>query len=59
MLHELLREGQGHHPGIFVVRRERNPNRNMKAPHIVRAIGKLSAAGVPVVDEYVVLNHWR
>jgi hypothetical protein len=31
----------------------------MKPPTIVRAIGKLVAAGVPIADEYTVLNHWR
>jgi predicted nuclease of predicted toxin-antitoxin system len=58
-LHELLLEGQGHHPGILVVRRDNDPHRDMKPPHIVRAIGKLIAAGVPVADECIVLNHWR
>ena len=59
LLHELLMEGHGHHPGILMVRKESNPNRNMKRHDIVRASGKLSAAGVPVADEYIVLNHWR
>jgi predicted nuclease of predicted toxin-antitoxin system len=59
LLHELLLEGQGHHPGILVVRLDNDPHRDMKPPHIVRAINKLTAAGVPVADEYIVLNHWR
>jgi predicted nuclease of predicted toxin-antitoxin system len=58
-LHELLLEGQRHHPGIFVVRRDNDPSRDMKPPHIVRAIGKLTAAGIGVADQYIVLNHWR
>jgi predicted nuclease of predicted toxin-antitoxin system len=58
-LHDLLLEGQGHHPGILVVRRDNNPHRDMKPPTIVRAIGNLTAAGVPIADEYTVLNHWR
>lgn len=59
LLHELLIEGQGHHPGILMVRKESNPKRNMKPHDIVRAIGKLSASGVPIADEYTVLNQWR
>ena len=59
LLHELLMEGQGHHPGILVVRQESKPKRNMKQHDIVRAIGKLSAAGVPIADQYTILNHWR
>lgn len=59
LLHELLMEGRGHHPGILAIHQESNPNRNMRRPDIVRAIGKLSAAGVPVADQYIVLNQWR
>lgn len=42
LLHELLLEGGGHHPGVLTIRRENNPQRNMKPPHIVRAIANLS-----------------
>lgn len=59
LLHELLMEGRGHHSGILMIREESNPKRNMKPHDIVRAIGKLTAAGVPVADQYTVLNHWR
>jgi hypothetical protein len=31
----------------------------MKVAQIVRAIAKLEAAGVPIADELIVLNHWR
>jgi len=58
-LHELLVEGQGHHHGIFIVRRDNNPTRDMKPPHIVRAISNFTAAGLSVADQYVVLNQWR
>ena len=59
LLHELVLESQGHHAGILVVRRENNPQRDMKPPHIVRAITNLIAAAAPVEDQYTVLNHWR
>jgi hypothetical protein len=58
-LHELVIAVGGRHPGILVVRRDNNSKRNPKNPGIVRAIGKLLAAGVPVAGEYIVLNHWR
>jgi predicted nuclease of predicted toxin-antitoxin system len=58
-LHELLLEGKGHHPGILIIRRDNNPTRDMKPPHIVRAISNLTAAGLLVPDRYVVLNQWR
>jgi predicted nuclease of predicted toxin-antitoxin system len=59
LLHELVVESRGHHPGIFVVRLDNDPRRDMRPAHIVRAVAKLIAAGVPSADEYIVLNHWR
>ena len=58
-LHDLIREAQGHHPGILVVRRDNDPRRNMTPGDIVRALHNLEAAGVPVADEYHILNHWQ
>jgi predicted nuclease of predicted toxin-antitoxin system len=58
-LHLLIAASQGNHPGILVVRQENNPARDMTPKGIVAAIRKLEAAGVPVANEYVVLNHWR
>jgi predicted nuclease of predicted toxin-antitoxin system len=59
LLHLLLMEGKGHHPGILVVRQENNPARDLTPKGIVTAIRKLEAAGAPIANEYVVLNHWR
>jgi predicted nuclease of predicted toxin-antitoxin system len=59
VLHDLVIVVQGHHPGILVVRRDNDPKRDLKNPDIVRAIGKLIAAGVPIADEYIILNQWR
>src|SRR5262245_23497801 len=56
LLHDFLLEGQGHHPGLFVVRRDNDPNRDMQPPHIVRAIRNLIGAGIPIADEYIILN---
>jgi predicted nuclease of predicted toxin-antitoxin system len=58
-MHNLLMRAGGHHPGILVVRRDNDPKRDLKPPGVVRAIAKLLAAGVPLVDYYHVLNHWR
>jgi predicted nuclease of predicted toxin-antitoxin system len=58
-LHVLVGDSGGHHPGILVVRRENDPARNMTSKAIVAAIRKIEAAGVPIADEYIVLNHWR
>jgi predicted nuclease of predicted toxin-antitoxin system len=58
-LHELIMVAQGHHPGIFVVRQDNDPTRDLKPVGIVRAIGNLLAAGVPIPDNYHILNHWR
>lgn len=59
ILHEILMEGQGHHPGILVVRKDNDPHRDLKPSGIVRAIRKLETAGAPVADQYIILNHWR
>jgi hypothetical protein len=58
-LHLLLAEGKGRHFGILIVRRENDPTRDMTAKGIVAAIRKLEASGVPVENEYIVLNQWR
>jgi hypothetical protein len=58
-LHDLILAAGGHHPGIVVVRFDNNPKRDMKTAQIVRALGKLERAGVPVVDQLIILNHWR
>jgi hypothetical protein len=59
LLHELLIEGRGHHPGILVVRRDNDPSRDLKPPGIVRAIRNLENAGIDPADHYIILNHWR
>jgi predicted nuclease of predicted toxin-antitoxin system len=59
ILHNLIKQAQGHHPGIFVVRQDNDPRRDLTAKGIISAIRKLEAASVPIQDEFVVLNHWR
>jgi predicted nuclease of predicted toxin-antitoxin system len=58
-LHNLVMIVGGHHPGVLVVRRDNNPKRDLDERGIVRAIGKLVAAGLELTDHFYVLNHWR
>ena len=58
-LHLLIRQAQGAHPGIFAVRRDNDPRRNMNPWDIVRALRNLENAGVPSANEYTILNHWQ
>jgi predicted nuclease of predicted toxin-antitoxin system len=58
-LHDLVVAVQGNHPGIFVIRNDNNPKKDLDEAGIVRAIAKFEAANVPVANEYVILNHWR
>src|SRR5262249_43915572 len=59
ILHNLIMQAHGHYPGIFVVRQDNDPSRDLTPKGIVSAIRKLQAAGVPILDEFIVLNHWR
>lgn len=58
-MHNLLMVGVGHHRGILVVRRDNNPKRDLDEKGIVRAISRLLAAGVQIVDHFHILNQWR
>ena len=58
-LHNLLVAGQGHHPGLIVIRRDDDPRRNMSPRDIVRALANLEAAGVSLAEQYIVLNPWQ
>jgi hypothetical protein len=58
-LHELVVASGGYHPGIFVVRRDNDPTRDMTAHGIVRAIGNRETPGIPISDDLSILNHWR
>jgi hypothetical protein len=58
-LHLLVHATGGKHPGVLVVRSDKDPSRDMKDRDIARAIGNLEAAGVVVANEFHILNHWR
>ena len=58
LLHTLLMQAKGNHPGILVVRQDNDPSSDLTEKGIVAAIRKFEAAGAPIANEYVVLNHW-
>jgi hypothetical protein len=59
ILHNLIKQARGHHPGVFVVRQDNDPTRDLTPKGTVAAIRKLGTAGVPIQDEFIVLNQWR
>jgi predicted nuclease of predicted toxin-antitoxin system len=58
-LHDLAMALQGHHPGLFTVRMDNDPKRDLKPHEIVRAIEKVLASGAIIDDQNHVLNQWR
>lgn len=58
-LHDLIMQVQGHYPGVFIVRRDNDPGRDLKPAGIVRANRNLLAASVSIRDQFHILNHWR
>jgi len=58
-LHDLIRMANGTHAGILMVRRDNDRRRDLTPRGIVTAISHLLAAGVPVENEFIILNHWR
>src|SRR5438128_1988607 len=46
ILHNLILQARGHHPGILIVRRDHSGKRNMTPHAIIRALRNLEAAGL-------------
>jgi predicted nuclease of predicted toxin-antitoxin system len=59
LLHNLVKVVGGHHPGLLVVRQEKDYKKNLSPHDIVRAVHNLEAANYVLADQYEVLNHWR
>jgi hypothetical protein len=57
--HSLVRATGGSHPGLLVVRSDNDPSRDMKDRDVARALANLEGAGVPIANEFHILNHWR
>jgi hypothetical protein len=58
-LHELVKEARGRHPGLFIIREDNDPARDLTPRGIVVAIEKFSKSGIELANEFVILNHWR
>ena len=58
-LHLLVQATKGQHTGILIVRADNDPRRDMKDADIERALYNLERAGVPIANEFQILNHWR
>lgn len=59
VLHDLVIQAGGHHPGILVVRKDNDLVRDLSPRGIELAIRNLIASGMPLADQLIVLNHWR
>src|SRR5207244_8009717 len=58
-LHRLVIYLGGHHPGIFVVREDNDPKRDMDPKRIVRAIRNFQSSGMIIEDSVHILNNYR
>lgn len=58
-LHNLVLKAKGHHPGIWVVRRDNDQKRDLSPSGIVMAVQNLCRSGIDIPDNFLVLNHWR
>jgi hypothetical protein len=58
-LHLLIQATKGGHSGMAVVREDNDPRRDMKDADILRALRNLEQSGVPLANEFHILNHWR
>ena len=45
--------------GVLAIFRDGNPRNTMSYEQIVRALGALEAAGLPMQGQFHILNHWR
>lgn len=59
VLHLLIQATRGQHTGIFAIRCDNDPTRDMKDADVIRAIRNLEQSGVAIANELHILNHWR
>src|SRR5262249_21905388 len=58
-LHRLLQTAGGTHDGILIVKFDNDPKHDMKPKHMAAAIKKLEQSGLDLINQLVILNHWR
>jgi len=56
---ELLHQSNPRHAGILAIFQDNDPGRDMNYADIVKAIGNLESANVPIPEQFHVLNAWR
>jgi len=59
LLHLLVREVIGQHPGILIVRKDNVASRDMTPRGLFTALSRLIALGIEIRNDFVILNHWR
>ncbi|HEX3315676.1 MAG TPA: DUF5615 family PIN-like protein [Gemmataceae bacterium] len=59
ILHELIAQAKGIHPGIIAIRQKNDSTRDLTPKGIVNALRKLEASGAPIENQYIILNQWR
>jgi predicted nuclease of predicted toxin-antitoxin system len=58
-LHDVVIAAGGEHPGIFLVRFDGDPNKDMKPRGMAAAVDRIDASGLRLTNQLFVLNHWR
>jgi len=58
-LDQLILTAGGRHPGILLIRFERDSRKAMKPRHIVAALQRLETSGMATENQVIALNHWR
>jgi predicted nuclease of predicted toxin-antitoxin system len=58
-LHAQWQQDGQEHPGMLLVYRENNPQRDMTFQEIARAVSRLEQVGIPLQNTYQNLNFWR
>jgi hypothetical protein len=59
LLHDLVRESGGSHPGILLLHFDNDPARDLTPRGVTTAIAKLESSRVAISNAVHVLNHWR
>jgi predicted nuclease of predicted toxin-antitoxin system len=56
---QVLHEANPNHPGILVVYHNDDFSKDMGFKAIIRAIANLEAANIPLINQFMTLNHWN
>lgn len=56
---EALHQLNSSHPGILAIYQDNYLSKNMLLKDIVKALSNLEAAGIPLANQFISLNHWN